>query len=988
MADLWIIDGHAQFFRAYHAIRSGMTSPITNESTHMVFGFAGMLLKLLREQKPGRLVLVIDAAGDQGTFRSQIDPQYKANRQPPPDDFHPQVERCVQLCELLGIPVVAVPEVEADDAIATLVKRARRRHPQWEIRIASKDKDLGQVLDARTALFDAGSGAVLTADALWETKGVRPEQVIDMLTLMGDPTDNVPGAKGIGPKTAVALITQYGSLQGVLEHLDELTPKRREAIEAARDTFELGRRLITLKSDCAVPADVEEAPLALRTENRGKVVELMRQLGFHRLQSELDALLGGTAGASPSPAAGAATGGDSPSAARDSSGGPSPVAPTAQPAPKAPAAPARRASRAKAADAGESLFDADPAEAAAPDIVIDPLATRDGSYRMIARESELQEFIASVRKKKSAVLAFDTETDSIHPSRAGLVGVSLSIQPKAGVYIPVRSPQPQSHMSWPQAMPLLKTLLEDASVAKTGHNAKFDIMVLRRHGVEVAGLVDDTMISSHLIDASRMSHGMDALAEMLLAHRNISLSSLIGSGKTQRTFDQVPLDFATEYAAEDADISLRLHHLFAPQIASMGLNDLLHSVELPLVFVLASMEQAGVRLDAAELDRQRERLEARANGLRDRVMSLCPRPFNLDSPRQLAEILFSPAQGERPGLGLRVVKKTATGASTDVEVLEKLANDPKVQTKVPELVLEYRQLTKLLNTYLVALREAIDPADGRVHASFHQTGAATGRLSSSDPNLQNIPIRSADGREIRKAFRAEPGHALVSADYSQIELRILAHLSKDRALTQAFREGKDIHKAVAAETFRVPIDQVTDEQRSAAKMVNFGIVYGITPYGLARRLGETSDYEHARRVIEDYKKRFSGIESFLRRCVEEAKRDGFVRTMLGRRRPIPQVHSRNPAERALGERMAINTVVQGSAADLIKIAMVRLHESLRREFPQARLLLQIHDELLVECPSPQAQAVLSRMRQVMEGAMQLDVPLQADGGVGEDWFQA
>ncbi|MCE9619107.1 MAG: DNA polymerase I [Planctomycetes bacterium] len=957
MASLWIIDGHAQFYRAYHAIRSGMTSPITNESTHMVFGFVGVLLKLLREQKPERLILVIDAAGDRGTFRSQIDPEYKANRDAPPDDFRPQVERCLELCKLLGIPVVAVPEVEADDSIATLVKRVRKAHPEWEIRIASRDKDLGQILDEKTALFDASNGNVLTADALWETKGIRPEQVIDMLTLMGDPTDNVPGAKGIGPKTAVSLITQYGSLQGVLDHLDELTPKRREAIEEAKAKFKLGRKLITLKDDCAVPAGIEEPPLKLNEGNRPQVAELMRQLGFHRHQTDLDALLGG--------------------------------APVPAPAPAAPTTPQEKpAKKKKADDGGPSLFDAvgSGGETTSQTYAIDPLATRDGSYQMISNAEELKSFIEEVRRKKKVMLAFDTETDSIHPSRAGLVGVSLSIAPKSGVYIPLRSPQPDEHMHWKQVLPILKPLLEDASIPKTGHNAKFDIMVLKRHGVELAGLRDDTLISSHLLDSSRMSHGMDALAEMLLGHRNIAISSLIGSGKTQRTFDQVPLPLATEYAAEDADISLRLHQLFAPLIKAMHLEKLLEETELPLVHVLACMEQNGIHVSAEELDRQRVRLEQRSNSLREQVMALSPRPFNLDSPRQLADILFSPAQGELPGLGLHVVKKTQTGASTDVEVLERLANDPKVKTRVPELVLEYRQLTKLVNTYLVALRDAIDPADGRVHASFHQAGTATGRLSSSDPNLQNIPIRSEDGREIRKAFQAEPGHALVSADYSQIELRILAHMSQDEALMQAFREGKDIHKAVAAETFRVPIEQVNDEQRSAAKMVNFGIVYGITPYGLARRLGEKSDYEHARGVIEDYKKRFRGIESFLRRCVEQAKEHGYVQTMLGRRRPIPQVHSKNPNERSLGERMAINTVVQGSAADLIKIAMVRLHEVLKKEFPKAKLILQIHDELLVECPKEQAEAVLKRMKQVMEGAMHLDIPLQADGGIGGDWF--
>jgi DNA polymerase-1 len=504
----------------------------------------------------------------------------------------------------------------------------------------------------------------------------------------------------------------------------------------------------------------------------------------------------------------------------------------------------------------------------------------------------------------------------------------------------------------------------------------------------VQGLVDDTLVSSHLVDAARVGHGLDALAEALLGHRNIPIESLIGSGRTQRRFDQADLDLATEYAAEDADIALRLHAHFAPQIAAQGLRNLLDTVELPLVRVIARMERWGIRVDAAELDRQREGLERRLAEIRTQVIAASPREFNLDSPRQLAEVLFNAPDDSVPGLGLKVIKRTKTGASTDMEVLEKLAADPMVDTPVPSLVLQHRQLSKLVGTYLVGLKEAIDPADGRVHASFHQLGAATGRLSSSDPNLQNIPIRTGEGREIRKAFKPEAGFVFVSADYSQIELRLLAHLSGDPGLSDAFRRGEDIHRAVAAQTFGVPMDRVSEEQRSAAKMVNFGIVYGITPWGLARRLGPGASVEHATRIIHDYKARFERIQSFLEACVDKAKTDGFVSTILGRRRPIPQVHSRNPAERALGERMAINTVVQGSAADLIKVAMVRLADVLPKAHPRARLLLQVHDELLVEVPEGEADAVLALVQRVMEGAMKLDVPLKADGGIGHDWFEA
>ena len=956
--ELWIIDGHAQFFRAYHAIRGGMTSPITNEPTHMVFGFTATLLKLLRERAPRHLVLVIDAAGDQGTFRSEIYPEYKAHREPPPQDFGPQVTRCVEICRLLGIPVVAVPRVEADDAIATIVRRARKADPARPIRILSRDKDLGQLLDAHAVLVDGQTGQMIDAEALFESKGVKPSQVVDMLTLMGDPVDNVPGAKGIGPKTAAALITQHGSLDELLRHLDTLTPAKRQAIEAVKDAFPMTRRLVSLKEDCAVEAGVEDRTLDLSAADAPALMELTHVLGFHRLRGEMAQVLGVSAQAAPAPA----------TASRS-------------------VEPAKPAGRPRKVDAGPSLFDAPVDEPAAPAL---EGVTRDGAYEMLGTGAAIEAFLRRAREAcaRGAVLAFDTETDALSATRCNLVGVSFSFEAAQGVYIPVRSPQPERHLDWSAVRPLVQPLLEDARVAKTAHNAKYDLIVLERHGVRVQGLVDDTLVSSHLVDAARVGHGLDALAEALLGHRNIPIESLIGSGRNQRRFDQADLDLATDYAAEDADIALRLHAHFAPIVERQGLRTLLDEVELPLVRVISAMEQAGIRVDAAELDRQREGLERRLVDIRAQVMAACPREFNLDSPKQLAEILFNAPGDAAAGLGLKVVKRTKTGASTDMEVLEKLAADPTVDSPVPSLVLQHRQLSKLVGTYLVGLKEAIDPADGRVHASFHQLGAATGRLSSSDPNLQNIPIRTGEGREIRKAFKPAPGCVFASADYSQIELRLLAHLSGDPGLSEAFRRGEDIHRAVAAQTFGVPIGQVSDEQRSAAKMVNFGIVYGITPWGLARRLGPGASVEHATRIIRDYKARFHRIESFLQACVEKAKADGFVATILGRRRPIPQVHSRNPAERALGERMAINTVVQGSAADLIKVAMVRLADELPRLHPKARLLLQVHDELLVEAPEAEGDAVLALMQRVMEGAMELEVPLKADGGLGHDWFEA
>jgi DNA polymerase-1 len=551
----------------------------------------------------------------------------------------------------------------------------------------------------------------------------------------------------------------------------------------------------------------------------------------------------------------------------------------------------------------------------------------------------------------------------------------------------MRSPEPASHLAPDAVLARVRPLLEDPAVRKTAHNAKFDLVALRAAGVRVRGLAGDSMVASYVVDATRSTHRMDALAEAVLGHRCIPITDLIGSGRHQRRFDEAPLALAAPYAAEDADVALRLAGALEAQVDGMGLGGLYRGTEVPLVEVLAELEFNGIRVDPDELERQRRALEVRIEALKARIEASAPRPFNIDSPKQLAEILFNGPSDDPPGLGLKVVKRTKTGASTDVEVLEKLAQDPAVATELPAQILEYRQLSKLVGTYLVSLREAIDPRTGRIHASFHQAVTATGRLSSSDPNLQNIPIRTEVGREIRRAFVAEPGNELISADYSQIELRVLAHLSEDPALIAAFKGGADIHRAVAAEVYGVAPAEVTDEQRSAAKMVNFGIIYGITPWGLAKRLGPGTSNERARQIIDDYKRRFSRIDAFLQRCVQEARDQGFVATVLGRRRAVPQVHSRNPAERALGERIAINTVVQGSAADLIKLAMLRLHRDLPARFPEARMLLQIHDELVFESPAAQVGALGAFVAESMESAMELRVPLEVSWSRGANWAE-
>jgi len=944
---LYLVDGHAQFHRAYHAIRGPMHSPITGEPTNLVFGFTSMLLKVLRDQRPDYLVVVIDASGDRGTFRSQLYPAYKAHRPPPPEDFPPQVERCRELLGALAIPVVAVEGVEADDAIASLVGRLRREAPDLDIRIVSRDKDLTQLLDERTTLFDPQSDGPVTIEKLFGRADLAPSQVPDALALMGDAVDNVPGVKGVGPKTAAELIVRFGSLAGVLAHLDEISGRRGEAIREAAASLPLSRRLVELRRDLAIDLSLESARADPRQADRAKVAEIMRLLGFGRLRDEMNALVGGA-----------------------------PPAPTA----KVDASEPPPARRAKVEPGG--LFD----EVAPPTAA--PIA--DVPTSVVREADELARLVEEVRRAIAAgtPISIDLETTSVVARSTSLCGISLSLDGREGFYVPVRSPEASSHLDEPAVLAALRPVLEDPAAVLLGHNLKFDLVVLRSHGVEPRGTLADTMIECDLAGPGEAGKRLKDVAERWLGVRGVRLEDLIGHGPSQRSFAEVPLAIAAPYAAQDAVLARRLHDRLLPELRAAGLEALCRDVEFPLVGVLAEMEHRGILVDPEELDRQRVAMEADLDRLRRAINDASPTPFSPDSPKQLAAVFFSRRDAEPPGLGLRPIRRGRTGPSTDSETLERLAADPEVDSPLPGLILEYRGLAKLVSTYLVALKQAINPATGRIHASFHQAATATGRLSSSEPNLQNIPIRTARGREIRKAFRAERGFLLLAADYSQIELRMLAHLSEDPGLLEAFRADRDIHVAVAAEVFGVAPEAVTSDMRSVAKMVNFGIVYGITAPGLARRLGGGTSRERAAQIIATYKARFAGIEAFLDRCVQTAREEGHVATILGRRRAMPQIASRNPAERAFGERAAINTVVQGSSADLIKVAMVRLDRRLREACPSARILLQIHDELVLEVPREEVERARSILVDSMEHAMDLRVPLRVETAASEDWFGA
>ncbi len=936
---LYLIDVYAQIFRAYYAIRNGMHSPATGEPTHAVFGVTAMLLKLLGQYRPRHVVAAVDAPGK--TFRDDLFPEYKGTRRPTPDDLTSQIPRVLELIELFGIPVIGQVGLEADDVIATITQRVLDDPgcADTDVRIVSRDKDLEQLLGDRVTLFDVHTDTTIDVAALLASRGITPAQVVDYLALIGDTVDNVPGVDGIGPKTAAQLVQQFGSLAGILERLDEIKGKRREALERARPQLPLSVALVTLKRDASIPFSLEAA--RVRPPDPGKLIPFFQQLGFHRFQDDVRSLAG----------EGRATTQEAMPATQE-------AMPATQEGAVSTAAPAARTPPPLEAHGVGGL----------------------GEYTAVTTLEALEALVATLRRQP--LVSIDTETTGLQRD-ARLCGLSFAWQTGAGVYVPTRSPDTAGHLDTATVLGALRPVLEDPSVPKCGHNLKFDAGVLAREGVRLRGVVFDSMLASMLVDASQAGHRLDNLASTLLGYQMIPISDLIGEGDGQATMDMVPLAEITRYAAEDADIALRLHQVLAPRLEAAGMMSLMSDVEGPLCTVLAEMEVNGIICDGAELLRQGAGLGSRVDELRREVQTVAGGEFHLDSPKQLAEVLFD-------RLGLTPGKKTKTGRSTDIQVLERLAtqedgSDPR--TSVPRLVIEYRQLNKLITTYLGNLRASIDPATGRIHSTFHQLVTATGRLASQNPNLQNIPVRRDVGRQIRRAFLAPPGHVLLCADYSQIELRLLAHLSQDPALVDAFDRDQDIHTAVAAQVFGVEPDVVTRTQRDQAKTINFGIIYGVTAFGLARRI-EGLDVGAAGELIAGYKRRFPGIEAFLRSCIQHGLERGYVTTILGRRRGIPELQSPNGTTRALGERLAINSVVQGSAADLIKVAMVKVQRRIDRGGLPLRLLLQIHDELVLESPADRAAEHAAVIREEMEQAMTLRVPLKAEVGTGTNWMSA
>ena len=911
---LYIIDGHAHIYAAYFApMRQQLTSP-SGEPTKATYIFTTAVLGLIEKYKPDMLVVAMDSKAP--TFRSAMFADYKAHRPPMPEDMPVQIRRIEQVLEAMRIPILRVDGFEADDIIGTLARRAAA--DAIDVRICSKDKDLLQLIDERVHTFDLKTGQMTDAEAMEREMGIGPGQVVDCLALEGDTADNVPGVPLIGPKTARELIRTYGDLDNLYAHIDEIPGKRGENLRTSKDVAYLSRKLVTL--DCNVPIEIDYETLKLESPDRDKLSALFNELGFSRLLTQFGFQ-------QEEPAAAAALAGESP------------IATPAQ------------------APSGE------PASA----------RTTPHEYTLIDTPEVFARFVSEL--KRQGIFAVDTETTSVDPMRADLVGLSFCWEPHRAFYLPVRGPLGATHLDVATVRRELGPILADEGVRKVGQNIKYDWLVLHNAGMPLGGVHFDTMVASYCLDPGRSSHSMDNMARDYLGYECVPIVALIGKGRNQLTFDLVDTAAACEYAAEDADVTWRLYlHLQGRLAAEPGLARLFAEVEMPLVPVLATMELHGVSLDTALLRRMSGELSEALEFLSERIYAEAGTVFNIDSPKQLGEVLF-----DRLGLASGRVGKT--GRSTDASVLEQLS----AEHPVAALVLEHRTLSKLKNTYTDKLAAMIHPRTGRLHASFNQTVTATGRLSSSDPNLQNIPIRTELGRKIRAAFVPQsPTDCILSADYSQIELRLLAEFSRDEALRAAFAADQDIHRFVASQVYGVPLDAVTSEMRSRSKAVSFGLIYGQGAFGLARATGMSA--ADARQFIEDYFARYGSVRAFLDSCVEKARRSGYAETVLGRRRRILDIKSHNAGRRAQAERLAVNTVIQGSAADLIKMAMLAIQKKIDAESLPVRMLLQVHDELVFELPAAEAETHAAWIAEKMTTALPLEVPLKVDVAHGPSWL--
>ena len=939
---LYLLDSYAIIYRSYFAFMNRPLRNAAGANISAAFGFFRFLFALFDERNPGAFAAVFDSKGK--TFRHDMYPEYKATRQKTPEDLHAQVPLVEEILRALKVPVLRAEGWEADDLIATLATRCRAEGREcW---IVSGDKDLLQLVGGSVKALRPDSSFAYRPYGEEEVRaewGVAPERILDYLSLTGDASDNVPGVPGIGDKTALKLLTQFESLDGIYGRIEEVKPDSlKKKLESGKESAYLSRRLITL--DTKAPdgcARLDE--LDLEGLDRGGANPIFLREGMKSLATKARGSgEGGTelfAADAVAQADGAQAAGASPARGRE-------VGPEGE----GPAAGAR-ADRPSAAEG---------AAPSAPPELLGP-----GSYESVTTAAALASWVD--RCIAAGVFAFDCETDGIDELAAAPLGFSLSCAPRSACYVPLSSPDALC-VSAETARSELGRLFSAPGVVLVGHNVKFDHHIMRRFGAPMRCALRDTMIAAWLLDAEAPSFSLEALAERRLGYHGIEFDEVVPKGAT---FAMVPLERATAYAAEDADLTLRLHLLMEGELETAGLMGIYRDLEMPLVPILAGMEDAGIRVEASELRSYGLELDAELDSIQKEIWKLCGREFNIASTKQLQEVLFI----ERK---LPHGKKTKTGFSTDTSVLEDLAPlDP-----VPERILRHRSLAKLKSTYIESLA-ALAEKEPRIHTHYSQTGAATGRLASRDPNLQNIPIREEEGRRIRAAFSAEKGNLLVSADYSQIELVVLAHLSQDPGLLAAFREGVDVHRRTAALLFGVEESAVAPEQRRAAKTINFGVIYGMSAFRLSNELGIPRG--EAQAFIDAYFKTYAGVLDFIRRTVDETERSGYSKTMLGRRRPILAINSRNKTEKQAAERVAVNTPIQGSAADIVKRAMIRVDAALRASHPKARLLLQVHDELIVEAPDAEAQAVAALMKAEMEAAVELSLPLRASVETARRW---
>jgi DNA polymerase-1 len=930
---LYLIDGSGFIFRAYHALPP-LTRP-DGTPIGAVMGFCNMLHRLHGDLKASHAAVIFDAA--RKTFRNDIYPEYKAHRPPPPDDLIPQFAIVKEAARAFGFPSIENMGFEADDLIASYARAARAEG--WKVVIVSSDKDLMQLMKEGVGLLDPLKNKVITPADVQEKFGVPPEKVIDVQALAGDSTDNVPGAPGIGVKTAAQLINEYGTLEELLARAGEIKqPKRRETLQNFAEQIRISKQLVTLKEDAPLPQPLEELLVA---EDTGQLKAFLEQQGFRNLLARLG-------GAAP------------------------PVKTESRP------------------DAAEKVTEKTLENAPVSIKPMPDLKSAKADYELVLNLSQLKIWCEGARAQ--GFIAVDTETDSLLASTANLVGVSLALAPGKACYIPLGHIDPKGagkagelnlgDISRPQQIPLnqavaeLKSIMEDPAILKIGHNLKYDRQVLAQHGMVIEPY-DDTMLLSFVLAAGLHGHGLDELADLHFQHKMISYNEVTGTGAKRISFAQVPLATACDYAAEDADFTLRLFHLLKPQIVAEHMVTLYERIERPMVRTVAAMETIGVKIDKAVLLGLSQDFTLRLQQLEMVIHKEAGVPFNIASPKQMGEVLFEK-------LGLPGGKKGKTGAySTSSDVLEPLAEEGH---GIVEKILDWRALAKLKSTYTDSLPEQISPKTGRVHTSFSLVGAATGRLSSTEPNLQNIPIRTEDGRNIRRAFVADDWHELMSVDYSQIELRLAAEMAGIKSLREAFLAGHDIHAATAATVFGMPLAGVTPEQRRQAKAINFGIIYGISGFGLAKQIGCT--VAEANVFIREYLNRFSELRDFMESCKETARAKGYVETMFGRRIHIQGIHEKMPARRNFAERQAINAPLQGSAADIMKRAMARIPLMLEEKNLKARMILQVHDELLFEVPVAEKEETKAAVKAVMEGAARLSIPLTVDAGFAHNWAEA